>query len=103
MGADGHIRIYDLDKIEAYCEKRKDKYVHEKSYDKRTKLVPVRWPSYTCDWTCNGKRCCLVYFGDNIDYNPFAPYGEFGHYEETPTSWRGNVRSPTTSARSATG
>ena len=32
---------------------------------------PFTWPGYICDWTCNGKRACLVYWGDNLDRDPF--------------------------------
>jgi hypothetical protein len=126
MGADGHIAIYDWEKVREYLLSRKDKYIPKvkvqvfpmeqlddarrfvdslrakgwlvssmvrrsgglwmplaidndlvgydeirvRYYDEDDK-EPPHWPGYVCDWTCNGKQACLVYWGDNLDTYPF--------------------------------
>ena len=58
MGADGHIRIYDADIVDSIkCAVMKNTGMDENT---------VYFPGYYCEWTCNGKRACLVYWGDNM-------------------------------------
>lgn len=51
MGADGHIRIYDKEKVDAKA--------NELDCNK-----PTFW--YETSWTCNGKLAYLAYWGDNM-------------------------------------
>lgn len=116
MGADGHIAIYDYEKVEAFLLSAhahyKPKYKRQEftleqrveaeafasekkscvssscggystnriteeaqnfyvSYQDLQDTEPHYWPGYICDWTCNGKRACIVYWGDNIYSDPF--------------------------------
>jgi len=68
MGADGHIAIFDLHKVLEIAEDINKTIRKEDS---------VYWPGYKCDWACNGKQACLIYWGDNIFVSPFENIIEF--------------------------
>ncbi len=101
MGADGHIAIYDWEKVNTFLQAEENWQPRYKCRDFQTKdeanafaqtyngnvrsngscfvvwyydqrdKVQAYWPGYVCSWTCNGKHACIVYWGDNIDSYPF--------------------------------
>lgn len=112
MGADGHIAIYDYQKVKEYLESDKEHYqpslkyatfLTEKEaqdfltskqkefnqekigytrgslyhpfftvvYNDYQDLKPFKFPGYVCNWECNGKQACLVYWGDYFEYDYF--------------------------------
>lgn len=58
MGADGYIAIYDWEKVHAHLVEQGR---------------AIDWPGYVCDWTCNGRPACLVYWETDTrrDWHPF--------------------------------
>jgi hypothetical protein len=55
MGADGHIKIYDYEKVKAIIDEMNSSLPENEQVD---------FPGYVCDWECNGKKACLIYWGE---------------------------------------
>lgn len=61
MGADGHIAIYDADKVRAILAEVNAKHglcEHDEG--------SAYFCGYWCDWTCNGRHAAIGYYGDNV-------------------------------------
>lgn len=55
MGANGRIAYFDADKVEKIKKEVREKYPDEKVY----------FRGYRCDYTVNGRKVVLSYWGDN--------------------------------------
>lgn len=71
MGSDGHIKIYNYDKVK--------KIMLEINSTIPEKEHQFDFPGYILDWTVNNQRACLVYWDFGIGRK--SPFGFLGHWQ----------------------